>query len=167
MERSDVDIFDRVIVLVSPTKKYEQHKLMEDADGTMTTKHYPRTKTGHILEGEGRRKEKRKNWEVGQDTESKKPRLSTSTSTSSTSAYTAIIELWEKTMEEYDDHITQLQEQLWEQQEKSESLARTYNEETRAARLRISELETENAALKEKVGLTRKAMEGLKNLMEL
>ncbi len=70
-------------------------------------------------------------------------------------------------MKQYEGYITQLHEQLWEQQEQSESLAGTYNAEIRAARQRIAELETENAALKEKVGLTKKTMESLKILMEL
>ncbi|SJL14361.1 uncharacterized protein ARMOST_17817 [Armillaria ostoyae] len=162
-----MDIFDPV-VLVGSTKKHEQHRLANDADYKRFTKPNPRTKTARKLEEERRRKEKRKNEEAGEDTQSKKPRLNTPTSSTSESAYAAFTEIWDKTMKQYEDRITQLQEQLWEQQEKSESLAEAYNEETRAARRRIAELETENAALKEKITLTRKTMaQGLKILMEL
>lgn len=135
----------------------------------MRTKHNPLTKTGlkKNLEEERRRKEKRKNEEVGEDAQSKKPRLNAPTSSTSERAYAAFTLLWDKTMKQYEDYIAQLQEQLWEQQEQSESLAGTYHAEIRAVRQRIAELETKTAALEEKVDLTKKMMKGLRILMEL
>ncbi|PBK87726.1 hypothetical protein ARMGADRAFT_1065944 [Armillaria gallica] len=146
MELSDMEVFDP---WVGSTKKREHHRPANDADGKMRTKHNPLTKTGRKLE-ERTRKEKRKNEEVGEDTQSKKPRLNIPTSSTSECAYAAFTLLWDKTMKQYEDYITQLQEQLWEQQEQSESLAGTYHAEIRAARQRIAELETKTAALEEK-----------------